>query len=222
MRILSALFVSFFMCSLMFAEVPKAERDALLDLYRFTNGDSWNNKWDLNADVKNWYGVHVLNDRVVSLNLSMNNLEGELPSTLGNLTRLTNLELFFNKISGELPNQIGLLKNLEVLALNNNMLSGEIPEGVFQLTKLKRLMLTSNHFEGIVSNGIENLKEPEMLSLIDNNPSGQLPEALKTLHKLKKVNVAVNAASDIRAKEDYFVERGKEKNTRIAESVLLD
>ena len=56
-----------------------AERDALVALYRATNGDSWRRKarWCTNAPLSNWYGVTVNEGRVVGLALLSNNLQGE-------------------------------------------------------------------------------------------------------------------------------------------------
>ena len=79
------------------AEVSSTQKQALIDLYNATNGAEWSNTWDLNADVSTWHGVKVENSNVVGLNLSMNNLNGQLPESIGNLDTLVSLELFFNK-----------------------------------------------------------------------------------------------------------------------------
>ena len=56
-----------------------AERDALVALYRATNGDSWWRKkgWCTAAPLSAWYGVKVNKGRVVGLDLIRNNLQGE-------------------------------------------------------------------------------------------------------------------------------------------------
>ena len=56
-----------------------AERDALVALYRATNGDSWTEKqgWCTDAPLSEWHGVTVNEGRVVDLRLFANNLQGE-------------------------------------------------------------------------------------------------------------------------------------------------
>ncbi|MGB3775388.1 MAG: hypothetical protein WA951_09040 [Leeuwenhoekiella sp.] len=134
-----------------FAQVSKAEQDALKDIYRFTNGDTWTVSWDLNKDVSTWEGVLIEDDKIVGIDLSANNLMGELPSSLGNLTHLKNLNLASNVLSGELPDQLADLENLETLTINGNALSGEIPEDLYKLKRMRNLKLENNVFESIAS-----------------------------------------------------------------------
>ena len=55
-----------------------AERDALVALYRATNGDSWWRKtgWCTDAPLSEWHGVTVNEGRVVELELHCGNLQG--------------------------------------------------------------------------------------------------------------------------------------------------
>ncbi|CAN0271629.1 unnamed protein product [Scytosiphon promiscuus] len=61
--------------------MAQADREALLVLYRSTNGPGWkqNRGWDTRADLSKWHGVEV-NDqgRVVKLSLESNKLKGIL------------------------------------------------------------------------------------------------------------------------------------------------
>ncbi|KAH7427029.1 hypothetical protein KP509_10G026700 [Ceratopteris richardii] len=59
------------------------------------------------------------------LDLSMNQLEGEMPSKLP--IRLTTIDLSSNKLNGKIPEIIGRLPNLQLLSLKNNNFSGSIP-----------------------------------------------------------------------------------------------
>ena len=59
--------------------MASADRDALLALYRSTDGPNWNGKrnWETDAAVSDWYGVRVNDEgRVVRLSLDGNNLRG--------------------------------------------------------------------------------------------------------------------------------------------------
>ena len=70
------------------AKVSKAEKMALIDLYESTNGTSWLKQWHLDQPVSEWYGVKVVGNHVVEINLFRNNLSGPIPESVGNLTPL--------------------------------------------------------------------------------------------------------------------------------------
>src|SRR6056297_1534081 len=123
----------------MMAEIPKAERNALIDFFKATNGDNWTNTWDIDADVSNWYGLKVVNDHVTEINLFRNNLNGIIPSSIGDFKELESLILAFNGITGELPDEITELPRLRVLKLEMNRIKGELPENIGDLVKLEEL-----------------------------------------------------------------------------------
>ncbi|XP_021287642.1 receptor-like protein 12 [Herrania umbratica] len=68
-------------------------------------------------------------DSLKQLNLSHNNLNGCIPTSMGNLTALESLDLSSNKLVGKIPEQLTSLGSLEVLNLSQNQLIGPIPEG---------------------------------------------------------------------------------------------
>ena len=57
-----------------FASVSNSEKEALIALYNSTNGSEWNTTWDLDKSIDTWHGVVILDSKVVSLNLSFNNI----------------------------------------------------------------------------------------------------------------------------------------------------
>ncbi|KAM6570712.1 hypothetical protein CsatB_018697 [Cannabis sativa] len=86
---------------------------------------------------------------VVSLDLSANNLSGELPSNLTtNLLGLMNLNLSNNHIRGSIPEDISNLGQLLSLDLSNNRLSGTIPNSLSSLSFLGHLNLSNNDLSG--------------------------------------------------------------------------
>ena len=67
------------------------DRAALVALYNATDGANWlnNGNWLSNAPMGEWHGVTTDSDgRVTHLNLRHNQLTGEIPEELGNLTNL--------------------------------------------------------------------------------------------------------------------------------------
>ena len=97
------------------ADVSVSEKSALVKLYNSTNGSNWTVKWDMKAPVSSWFGVKLQDDKVISIQLSNNNLVGVLPSEISNLIYLKELNLYKNAISGTIPASIGKLSSLEVL-----------------------------------------------------------------------------------------------------------
>ena len=63
---------------------------ALVDLYNSTNGPGWvnNTNW-LSGPVFTWYGITVTNGSVTYIFLQSNQLSGNLPASIGNLSQLT-------------------------------------------------------------------------------------------------------------------------------------
>ncbi|GFQ06310.1 serine/threonine-protein kinase bri1-like 2 [Phtheirospermum japonicum] len=98
---------------------------------------------------------------VINLDLSCNNLVGEIPSELTRLTGLNGLNLAHNHLRGEIPGKIGDMKSLESLDLSNNNLSGTIPESLSHLTFLSYLNLSNNNLSGKIPTG------PQLQNFID-------------------------------------------------------
>ena len=174
------------------AQVSPSEKEALIDLYTSTNGDNWNNSWDLNTPVNDWTGVTVEDNKVISITMFFNNIEGELPATLENLEYLQTLELSFNKLSGAIPSELGNLKELKVLAFNGNDLTGTIPTSIGKLSKLTQLHLSSNFLNGNLPESIADLENLEVLNIFDNDLSGKIPSKLAYSVNLKELIVAEN------------------------------
>ena len=66
---------------------------------------------------------------VKGLNFSYNNLVGQMPLSLGNLSNLEWLGLSSNMPRGNIPRQLVDITSLEVLNLSENRLVGPIPLG---------------------------------------------------------------------------------------------
>lgn len=117
------------------AEETDDDRTALMALYNALGGAGWTNheNWGSDKPLSQWHGVEVEDNRVTALYLSWNNLTGEIPSEIGNLTSLKKMYINYNNIGGVLPASIGKLKNLENIYFDNNNLSGDIPTEITAL-----------------------------------------------------------------------------------------
>ena len=159
---------------------------ALVDLYTSTNGGNWttNTNWLSAVALENWHGVTVENNRVVSLDLQENNMNGSVPSSLGNLSALTFLSLRNNNLSGSLPDEIGNMTEMTDLDFAFNNLSGAVPETLGNLSKLVALFLDFNAFEGSIPLSLGRLKNLSAIYLGGNNLTGSIPDTLCTLTNL--------------------------------------
>lgn len=177
----------------LFAQIPQTELTALTDLYNSTQGERWNQSWDIKNSPNTWNGVTIVEGHVSEIRMLFNNLNGPLPASIADLTELKVLELSFNKISGNLPASLGELSKLEVLALNGNSLDGNIPETFGNLSALRQLHLSSNQLSGNVPFPINNLENLEIFNVFQNRLTGDIPLELSRSRNLKEFIVAENS-----------------------------
>ncbi len=174
--------------------VSHPDADALIALYNATDGDNWtdNTNWlEPTCDVCTWYGVTCnSNDRVTRLDLSGNNLSGELPGDIGGLTQLESLRLASNNLTGEIPATINSLGGLEELLLTFNDLEGELPD-MGNLGRLRNLQAGGNNLEGALPASLLGLGGLERLYLSANNFSGPWPD-LNNLTSLRQLYLTNN------------------------------
>nr|QAS62422.1 LRR receptor-like serine/threonine-protein kinase EFR [Sedum alfredii] len=131
------------------------------------------------------------------LGLMFNQFGGEIPSSVGNLSRsLRNLNFGNNRrISGSIPVEIGNLFNLVQLGMENNNLTSEIPASVCDVYKLEHLYLGGNNLNGSIPSSVENLTSLYILVLPGNQLKGSLPLGLKKCINLQTLNIANNRLS---------------------------
>ncbi|XP_060217090.1 receptor-like protein EIX2 [Lycium barbarum] len=87
-------------------------------------------------------------DQVNLIDLSCNNLHGEIPNEITNLSALGTLNLSWNQSSGKIPKDIGSMQLLETLDLSSNHLSGSTPLSMTSITSLSHLNLSYNNLGG--------------------------------------------------------------------------
>ncbi|CAL9088914.1 unnamed protein product, partial [Musa acuminata var. zebrina] len=85
---------------------------------------------------------------VTSIDLSNNNLSGEIPRELTKLHGLHFLNLSKNHLRGTIPEKIGSMEQLESLDLSMNNLTGDIPSSFSSLNFLSHLNLSHNNLSG--------------------------------------------------------------------------
>ena len=157
----------------------------------------------------------LLPESLVVVRLHENKIEGEMPSNLGEFSRLKMLDVAYNRLSGPLPETLpdsieslqmgenqfsgpipGMEwfghyegpRGLQELRLGGNRLTGLIPPELGQLGELWVLDLSDNLLEGaldILVEGIDDGNQLVNLNLADNNLTGPIPEGISKLHSFQ-------------------------------------
>ncbi len=168
--------------------IPDSERAVLLALYNGTNllngsTSSWrfSTNWLGPAGTEcYWLGItcDASQRNVIAIDLGNNNLIGNLPSNLRDLTKLTSLMVQANKLTGPLPSISGM-QYLSRFLVGANELTGPIP-ALTQLPALTEFLVAQNQLTGAIPTltGLPALREVRVES---NQLSGAVPLAPTTL-----------------------------------------
>ncbi|XP_042422611.1 brassinosteroid LRR receptor kinase BRI1-like [Zingiber officinale] len=103
------------------------------------------------------------NGSMIFLDLSFNQLSGEIPSEIGQMYYLIILNLGHNSLSGLIPSELGNLRFVAVLDLSYNALEGPIPWSFSHLAMLSEINLSNNKLNGTI---------PELGPLPTFSPNG--------------------------------------------------
>lgn len=174
-----------------------ADRDALVSFFHATGGPGWNrdDNWLSDAPLSEWYGVTIGAGRVVELDLSQNQLSGQIPAAIGRLTGLTELDLFGNQLTGEIPAAIGDLDNVTRLSLWANQLSGSIPAELGDMESLAWVALGINELTGGIPPELGNLATLTHMDFTLNQLTGPIPAELGNLPNVVWIGLWSNQLS---------------------------
>ncbi|KAH7690680.1 Leucine-rich repeat protein, partial [Dioscorea alata] len=140
-------------------------------LYMISNKLQMGYMDNINVNLK---GRDVQYDKLlpllISIDLSRNELSGEIPEDLMNLLEKMGMNLSGNHLTGRISEKMGILLRLESLDLSNNNLSGEIPTTMIMLSFLSRLNLSYNNLSGRIPYGGQFLSLPDP-SIYFGNPA---------------------------------------------------
>jgi Leucine-rich repeat (LRR) protein len=184
------------------------EMNALEKMYYALGGPDWTNNysWLENDIYCTWYGIDCDEDeQIIGLDLSWNNLVGEVPREMFDLVTLTYLSLKNNAITVNFDGieklssletlnlsevgltsiaGIGAASSLVELHLTNNELTS-IPDDLYSLTKLESLLMNYNKVEGSLSPKIGQLAAIREIFMYRNKLSGNLPTEIGNLNNVE-------------------------------------
>lgn len=168
-----------------------AERTALINIYNSTSGDQWSQKWDLDKDPKNWYGVQIKNGNVTEINLRGNALKGNFP-TISGFSKLQKLDLSSNQLAGEISLSVTSLTNLVRFDISNNRLTGDPTSQILPLSNLSELSLGNNQFTFVdIDAFLQNFSGIKVLDLSHTGLTS-IPQKISSLANLESLNLSNN------------------------------
>ncbi|XP_015059708.2 LRR receptor-like serine/threonine-protein kinase FLS2 isoform X1 [Solanum pennellii] len=120
-------------------------------------------------------------------------IKGTIPVGVGNLTSLTGMYLDSNELTGVIPNTIGKLRNLERIYLEYNRLEGHLPTDICQLSKLGDIYISHNMIRGAIPACFGELKSLQRVFLDSNNLTSTIPLNFWNLNGLVGLNLSTNS-----------------------------
>jgi len=154
------------------------------DNYNFENECGF---YGIETCRRSFRGIEVL-----KLDLADGGLMGTIPEEICLLRfTLEHLNLSSNNLVGNIPSCISGFQNLQTLDLQNNLLSGTLPEGLIFSPSLKNVNLSNNDLKGgldIVFEGGAAETKPandlESFNVSNNGLSGTIPSGFASLSNL--------------------------------------
>ena len=172
--------------SMLQAQVPEQEFQALKAFYNATGGNNWKTRtgWEnINttataADVNDsWYGLTVTDGHVTRLGMNSNLKGGYLPPQIGDLLWLKYLEVDNGQLEGRVPEEIGNLVNLEGMTFSKNKFSGPLPASMANLVNMKYLYFSNNPLNSpFPASILQNWPKLSIVYLSESGLSGTLPD----------------------------------------------
>ncbi|KAL1555667.1 receptor-like protein EIX1 [Salvia divinorum] len=131
------------------------------------------------------------------LDLSNNQLAGELPNCWEKMSELEYLNLANNSFSGEIPRSLGSLHNLNILQMHGSGFSGELPSGLRHCQELSLLDVGGNKLTGEVPTWIGQLYQMQFLNFRENKLHGSVPPEICNLTNIQVLDLSINDLSSM-------------------------
>ena len=182
------------------------ERAALIKLFNANNGNNWSDyhkeNWCSDEPLYLWTGVEMTPDgkHVSSIWIADDNLKGQIPKEIADLTELETLHLINEGDESTntypMPKEIGQLKKLKDVYFWMYPISGKLPESLFAIEGLERLGISHAPLDKwTIPAYITKLKNIKELRFFDCNVTGKIPDALGQLTGLEDLYLSSNDLS---------------------------
>ncbi|KAL0383587.1 UNVERIFIED_CONTAM: putative inactive leucine-rich repeat receptor-like protein kinase [Sesamum calycinum] len=128
------------------------------------------------------------------LDLSQNNLTGNLPRIELFLPNLVSFDVSQNKLSGSFPNGVCEAKSLVSLSLHTNFFNGSIPNDLInECTNLERFEVQNNGFSGNFPSWLWSLPKLKLIRAENNRFTGEIPDSISEAAQLEHVQIDNNS-----------------------------
>nr|XP_027099247.1 receptor kinase-like protein Xa21 [Coffea arabica] len=140
---------------------------------------------------------HICNHlpQLQGLFLSINQVEGEIPSGIGKCSRIQHFSFATNKFTGSIPREFWNLSMLQTVYREENYLKGQIPEDIYNLQDFTVLDIRNNEMTGTIPQAIGYLNKLEYLALDSNRFTGPIPAKLFNISSLQAISLVANGLS---------------------------
>jgi len=127
------------------------------------------------------------------LDVSDNSLTGEISPSICNLKLLMGLDLSFNNLRGNIPSCLGSFsQSSEYIDLSVNKLSGLIPQTYMTGNSLQMISLSNNNLQGQLPRALVHNKRLEFVDVSYNNINDTFPFWMGGLPELKVLSLSNN------------------------------
>ncbi|KAL0404952.1 UNVERIFIED_CONTAM: putative inactive leucine-rich repeat receptor-like protein kinase [Sesamum radiatum] len=128
------------------------------------------------------------------LDLSQNNLTGNLPQIELFLPNLVSFDVSQNKLSGSFPNGVCEAKGLVSLSLHTNFFNGSILNDLInECTNLERFEVQNNGFSGNFPSWLWSLPKLKLIRAENNRFTGEIPDSISEADQLEHVQIDNNS-----------------------------
>lgn len=188
-----ALFHFLLLISTVCGDTLESDKQVLLSFKTFLEKQNPINKgyrhteWDSSdSSPCSWRGIVCDGgvDRVTRIDLSGDNLAGNMFNNFSAMTELRYIDLSMNTIGGSIPADLGQCQNLRFLNLSHNIIDGEL--NLTGLNNLEVLDLTMNRIHGEISLTFPGICDSLVVANISNNNfTGEIGSTFGQCRKLR-------------------------------------
>ncbi|PHT88288.1 putative LRR receptor-like serine/threonine-protein kinase [Capsicum annuum] len=195
-----ALFHFLLLISTVCGDTLESDKQVLLSFKTFLEKQNPMNKgyrhteWDSSdSSPCTWRGIVCDGgvDRVTRIDLSGDNLAGNMFNNFSAMTELRYIDLSMNTIGGSIPADLGQCENLRFLNLSHNIIDGEL--NLTGLNNLEVLDLTMNRIHGEISLTFPGICDSLVVANISNNNfTGEIGSTFDQCRKLRYLDLSYN------------------------------
>ncbi|XP_068643863.1 probably inactive leucine-rich repeat receptor-like protein kinase At5g06940 [Aristolochia californica] len=131
-------------------------------------------------------------EKIIYFDISQNKLSGFFPTGICNGQGLTELSLHTNSFSGLIPDSLQNCVNLERFQVQNNEFVGTFPTGIWSLPKIKLIRAESNKFSGEIPSSVSLAPQLEQLQIDNNSFIGKIPFTLGEITTMYRFSASLN------------------------------